>query len=609
MKRLAPLLIALAAAGIAWAHLAQLMPIPLGRPYTAQNVLNLVSVAPTSYDYVTGSSSGTVVGTAAGLVTGTSTAAFSGTYALSGSNAGEFTINSSTGVITTNGSTPTCSSTTVINNINVVATDQYAYGSPYTQAITITCVLNDAPEIVQHWDTATSSAGSGQPAGNNYQLNVQPTGSGDIVVLAFTGVSGDTVSSITDSASDTIPAAVCSADNGSTNGLSYLYVIAPTAGVTWFKIAFSASFTEFNYVLTEYNNIASATAQGHNCQAGLASTAGTVTPTSFTPTSNSNGNLIYNYTALATGTNSPACNASGYTPASGFERFGGNTSDWINGDGYGFQSVMQTETQLTAAAVSASVTMAGETCSSGNGDPFNSLTVALQIGAAGIAYPTSIHVVQTQQLTTDNFGSPNLPSSFSIPFSSLGNLRVFMFEAVNGNGSWDTANGTVTSSDGCNFTQVTGANTGTYVYYAQNCSPCSNCTITFPLHSGTALANTAGKFYDVINASSSSYLNEADAALSCSTGSIAADPSITPSSAPGLTLAMVGVGNGPANGATAPSGLVYAVPQFTGQSDGEHLAFGDAHAFYNYSSTTAQSWTWTIAGTGTTCGGLAAAFH
>ena len=392
--------------------------------------------------------------------------------------------------------------------------------------------------------------------------------------------------------------------------MSYLYAIAPSAGTTWFKVAWSGSgVTAFNFVVTEFNNISSVAAQGHDCEAGLTATSGTVTPAGFTPTSNSAGNLIYNYTALATGNNMPSCNASGYTPASGFERFGGDTTNWLNGNGYGFQSVMETEIQETAAAVVASMKMAGETCSGGNGDPFNSLTVALKIGSAGISYPSGIHVAQVQQLTTDSFGGANLPSSFSIPFSAVGNLRVFLFEATNGNGSWNNPNGTVTSSDGCNFTQVTGANSGELLYYAQGCSPCPNCTITFPLHSGASLANTAGKFYDIVNAASSSYLGYSDANLNCSTGSIADDPSLTPSTAPGLVLVAVGIGNGPASGLTAPSGAVYAVPYFTGISDGEHLAFGDAHGFYNYSTTAAQNWTWTVSGPGNTCTALAAEFH
>jgi len=525
---------------------------------------------------------------------------------------------SSTIYYTTNGTAPTTSSSVYSSAISVPSTETLeaiCAASGYTNSAVASATYtisgsSSSPQIVQHWDTSTSPAGSGNPTGNNYQVNIAPTGSGDVVIFGFTGLSGQTPT-VTDSASDAIPSAICSADNGPTNGVSYLYAIAPTAGTTWFKVAWSGSgVTEFNFVLTEFNNISSVAAQGHNCEAGLTATSGTVTPAvSFTPTSNSAGNLIYNYTALATGNNLPACNASGYTPASGFERFGGDTTNWLNGNGYGFQSVMETEIQETAAPVVASMKMAGETCSGGNGDPFNSLTVALKIGSAGISYPSGIHVAQVQQLTTDSFGGANLPSSFSIPFSAIGNLRVFVFEAVNGNGSWDTANGTVTSSDGCNFTQVTGANSGELLYYAQGCSPCPNCTITFPLHSGASLANTAGKFYDIVNAASSSYLGYSDSNLNCSTGSIANNPSLTPSTAPGLVLVAVGIGNGPASGLTAPSGAVYAVPYFTGISDGEHLAFGDAHGFYNYSTTAAQSWTWTVSGPGNTCTGLAAEFH
>lgn len=465
------------------------------------------------------------------------------------------------------------------------------------------------PQVIQHWATSPSSSSAGHPTGNAFQMHIQPTLAGDVLVVGITGWNGQTVT-ITDSAGDTSPTAVCSADAGAThNGLSLIYAFAPTTGTSWVKATWSGSgVVEFDFFITEFNNV-SAADQGHNCQAAVSSAANVVTPTGFTPTNNDStgGNLIVNYTPISVGDNTVSCNASSYTPASGFSLLSGNVAGYLNGSPYNFPTSVQMEVQTTHASTVASVTMPGENCSSGDGDPFNTLTIALKVGASGTALPSTIRVVKAVQVTTDNNGASGLPTTFVLPTPWLGNLRVWMFEAINGNGSWAVAT-SVTSSDSCNYTSVVGANTGMYLWYAENCSPCPTCTTTFHLHNGTTLANTAGKFYDIVNANASSYQNYTDNSPTCSTGSSANNPSFTPGNSAGVSIAMVAVGNGPETGATSPSGLVYAVPNFTGQDDGESLAFGDAHGFYYYSSNAAQNWTWTISGPGSTCSGMAAAF-
>ena len=467
------------------------------------------------------------------------------------------------------------------------------------------------PQIIQHVGTTANPAASGAPTGNSFKLNIAPTGAGDTLIVAATGLHGSALT-LTDSASDSSPTAICSADDGSTNGLSYVYAFQPSTGTTWVELAASAAFAQpFHWEVTEFNNIASVTSQGSNCQAGLTATGGTVTPTAFTPTNNNStgGNLIYNYTALATGTNSPACNAGTYQVQKGAILLHGDVSAWINGNGYGFPASAQYFIQTTAAPVKATVYMGGETCSTGNGDPFNTLTIALKIGSAGVSNPTTIHVVRAIQLTTTNFGSPTRPVTFSIPTPTQGNLRVFMFEGVN-TGSYAVTATTVKSSDGCNYTQVAASSNPELMFYAQNCLPCPTCTAIFT-NTTTALGNTGGKFYDIENAQASSYQNKVDADPSCSSvTSIANNPDITPSSTTGIVLAMLGIGTGPSTGISSPSGAVYLCPTYTNQNDNDTMCSGDAHGYYAYSSNASQNWTWTITSqSGNTCASMAAAFQ
>jgi hypothetical protein len=171
------------------------------------------------------------------------------------------------------------------------------------------------PQIIQHLSTVANAAASGEPNSNTYQIDIAPTGSGDTMILSITALYGHGTPRVTDSASDPSPAAICDAYDGSGSYISYIYAFQPSAGVRWLKVTFSTPIP-FDWEVTEFNHLG-ATSQGSECQAGLPSTSGTVTPRGFTPTNNNStgGNLIYNYTALAS---AAGCNARSYSPATGF---------------------------------------------------------------------------------------------------------------------------------------------------------------------------------------------------------------------------------------------------------------------------------------------------
>ena len=459
------------------------------------------------------------------------------------------------------------------------------------------------PSIIQLLATSANPLGSGQ-SGNNPKIYIAPTGAGDVLVLFTSGLHGRTTT-VTDSAGDTSPTAICSADDGTGNQVSRGYVFIPTTGTTWVTVTWSGSAQPaIDWVLYELNNVGT-TDEGHLCSAGLASTAGTVTQSSFTPTTTTNGNLVLNYMALATqGAN---CNASGYTAGSGYTLGQGDTSSWLNGNGYGYQKATQYQI-LASGATAPSMAIAGETCSSGNGDPFNAVSLSIPIQTAGIATPTTIHINKVLQLTSTNFGSPTVPATYSYPTPTVGNTRVWMFDSYNTHG---LQVGTATSSDGCNFSKVTDATSGVSFFYAQNCSPCPTCTTVFNNTAGAALDNSGAQFYDISNGSASSYQNEGGASLDCSSVTSKANvPSFTPgNNSVGVAIASLLDGIGPVTGLTAPSGVNYTCPTYTGQTDSDYMCLGDGHGYAYYSSNAAQNWTWSITShAGNTCNGTVAAF-
>jgi hypothetical protein len=86
-----------------------------------------------SCGYTSGAASGTAVGT---INVTLSAGPFTGTLSESGAAAADFTISGTT--LQTNGSTPTCSSSTPLS-LNIIATQGGLANSPYTQPITVTC--------------------------------------------------------------------------------------------------------------------------------------------------------------------------------------------------------------------------------------------------------------------------------------------------------------------------------------------------------------------------------------------------------------------------------------------------------------------------------------
>ncbi|HTS04499.1 MAG TPA: hypothetical protein VMP68_02880 [Candidatus Eisenbacteria bacterium] len=70
-------------------------------------------------------------------------------------------------------------------------------------------------------------------------------------------------------------------------------------------------------------------------------------------------------------------------------------------------------------------------------------------------------------------------------------------------------------------------------------------------------------------------------------------PTITPSTADGIVIALSETGTGPATATTAPTGAVYSVPIYTGQSDSGRMGTGNLVGHYFNLSTATQNWAWT----------------
>lgn len=78
----------------------------------------------------------------------------------------------------------------------------------------------------------------------------------------------------------------------------------------------------------------------------------------------------------------------------------------------------------------------------------------------------------------------------------------------------------------------------------------------------------------------------------CVAGSCGPDPTITPSTANGMVFGVSETGTGPGSGLTSPTGAIYDVPTYDGQTDTSRMGTGNWFGHYFNSATSALTWTW-----------------
>ena len=462
------------------------------------------------------------------------------------------------------------------------------------------------PVVIQHVASSTNPAGIGT-AWNGFQMPIQPFGSGDVLVLAFSYANNRSVSSITDSASDTISTtAVCTANAGVGNYKSSVYILQPSAGTTWVKVTLSGTSAPFNYVLTEYNNISTTTAQGSLCTASIAPNSSTklIDPGPFTPTNNNatGGNLLWNYDAIC---GSAASNPTNWVAASSWTLLHG---DIIWTSNQGFPEAGQNFIQTTSAAIHPSITSTGDST-----DCFNSVSVALKIGTAGVSAPTSIHVAK---IFHESMSSVASPGTVKILIPTLGNLRVIGFGWPNG--APDNGAGHVTavaSSDTCGgssaFTEIqSSAGFSDEIWYQQNCSANSALTVTITFSGTETTSQYSFRVYDVENAAASSYAgdNAGSGIVSCGT-SLNNAPSITPTISSGLMIDVIQNGNGPITTISSPTGAQNDLVIINSGTDIDMMDNADFSGHDYFSSNAAQAWNVTKVHAADTCSWQAADFQ
>lgn len=433
--------------------------------------------------------------------------------------------------------------------------------------------------IVQHYSSSYNCIIAVNEPGNNYKFTLpNPVGSNNAIVLAVSYPSGTAPSSITDDKGNTwSTTAAVTADPGAGNTALKVYVLASAlAGTEVITVGFASSVQPCKVWITELYNV-TATVNG-TTQASNVNSVNVISPGTFTPTNNNanGGNLVLAYMCSVnnSGTTNPfrICAATGYSL---------NDADISWNTGAGMPNASQFYLQSASAATVPSFDLAN----GGTADTYNVAALALSIGSQGTPKPAGIHIDRILYFSTNSNAATQ---TFQIP--ATGNC------GVTAGFSSTTAPPTITSasdSDGNTWSkESTNAGFPTFLLGANlTQNPGRSLTVVF----GSASNNLQLVYYDVSGAATSPLAATAGNSASANNlTSIANQPDITPLQANGLVIAYMQIGLGPASTATSPSGAVWDLVNYTGETDSSNMSWGNALGHLYNSSTAAQNWTWTI---------------
>lgn len=460
------------------------------------------------------------------------------------------------------------------------------------------------PQIIQAVASSTNPIGIGI-RGNSFKIPLpNPVQSGDALVLAISYPDGFTPSIKdnlgTSGRSQAWPAA-CVKTINSAQVESEIYVLPHTANGERTKtptltVSFISSIQPFQYDLLEISNIASSSpCNGVKSLSGESAIHGVIDPGGFRPETNTDGNLIFTY--VTCGLLGCQRNVTSFSAATGFTLLEADIA-WLGGST--FPHAAQWHLQSTPGTVDPRMTVAGDTA-----DQFNSLTVALKVAAGGGKIPAGIHINKILHQTTDAYNG----TTWEVQNPTTGNLRVWTTTVppselhITSITSNDTCNGnnsfTLESAAGGNSSQI---------WWQQDCPANPNLKLTVRFASTPSGLNTSPRFFDIQGAAASAFDAAAGNFAATSGSSVTDQPTIKPRTAGELVIATAALGTGPGLAVRSPTGAVFDLTTFAGETDFDEMENADLLGHLYNAPASALNWTWTITSNGTEIYSEAAAF-
>ncbi len=453
------------------------------------------------------------------------------------------------------------------------------------------------PVVVQHL-SSTSNPPFQQILGNGYRFTLpNPVQAGNCLVLGISySFSATRTVSISDSSGNVWPAAPAATTTDSTVLVSSIFVQPGAAGgTTTLTVSFDQPVATFQYTVSEIANVDPVSPVA-GASAGQTAAPDLAVP-AFAPAENdaNGGNLIWSYFIDHA---TPVWN--------GVVRFAAGTGfTLLDADigwspfGYGLPHASQLLLQPTAAAVAPAMT-ATMPPNVAN-DAFNGVAVALRVAPSGAPAPPGMHIQRISLFT-----NPTPPTEWVFQLPTQGNLIV----------------GVVCQADIIDIDSITDSRGNTYVkvepqrdepqiWYAAAATPDPDLVIT--VHSTGTPVNASFIWYDIAGAAAAPLDAVADlsgAGVPVGSDTLLDAPVITPPS-PGLTLAAVSFGTGPALGLApgSPAGAVFDYVYYDGELDIDQMDNADGRAHLYDAGLSPEHFGWVLNHTaGTTASATAVHF-
>jgi len=445
-----------------------------------------------------------------------------------------------------------------------------------------------SPDMIQHVASTSNvfphlNLGSTDAYDNFAFTPPNAIGAGNCLVLGICYAHGLTPT-VTDTNGNTWPGSpAVSADGGTGKYVASIFVLPnANAGVTKISVGFGARAVPFQYTLTEFNNIVTASAvNGTHAAANVTGSA--LAAGSFTPGNNdaNGGNIVWSYFAPS------AYSTIAQDPSAWGVGNSGVLLDcdtaWTSKSGIPHAS--QYVLQAASAAINPSITATGVTT-----DAYNCVAVALKVGAAGTARPAGIFIGRDVHQGTPavNF-SDAPPSPLSLQLPASGSLRVLNITNANAGDDHPTAI-TVTDNEGQTWTRAAGAPLNNGFWYIPNRAASPNLVVTI-----TGLVNfyCSYRFYDISGAHAAPLSGIASNTITPAGNTYNDMPVLTPTAAPGVVLAWIGFNLGNVVVSTGPTGAKLDVCIYDLIMDADVMDNADGVGVLYYTNTTAQHWNWT----------------
>lgn len=426
------------------------------------------------------------------------------------------------------------------------------------------------PTLIQHVGSTVNDNNGISGNGFVFSLpNVVGTGNCLILGISFPFSAGRTVS-VVDSTGNTWTQAGSQVTD-STNMAQRIYVCPnASAALHTVTVTFDTTLRPFEYQISEFQNIATTSpVDGTHGTASVASP--NVSAGSYTPTTNNDangGHLIWTFTRSNDTVGTINANAASAIAPTGSQLLlsADNTCTIPGACSY--------YVQATNGAINP-----GFTITQSSGTNFVCSSVALLAANAGTAPPAGIRIKRILHATYVLGGSSAV---FCVPTD--GNLILGTMPAGNNLNPIST----VTDSNLQSYSNP-GTAGNPQLWMKQNATPSNGLKITFT--SGVSTQFSV-RFFDIVGAQTSSFLNTSGVnGANPATGNLSLSWTITPNSAPGLTISVMGYGTGPGTGmgTGSPSGSVFDLVVYPGETDQDRLDNADATSHVNYSTTATQT--------------------